>query len=246
MVLYRNVLAEGTLAWSSQTVDGAAANALGPQTYDFWTPASLPATLSTTLASPTVCDACAIIGHTLGSKGATVLVEWWNGSVWVIAQTLIPADDRDLLLIFGEQTSAQWRIRITGTLVPSIAVVMIGSRLLIPGGVQADYVPINLSLDIELAPSITVRGQYVGTFLKRSGASTGLALALQERLWIETEASPFIAHYNAGQPFIWASCPDLLPEDMAYCWRAGNTLRAEYGAGAVYGSLALEVQAYVG
>ena len=246
MVLYRNVLAEGTLAWSSQTADGYAANALGPQTYDFWTPASLPATLSVTLAAAETCDAAAIIGHTLGSTGTTLFAEWWNGSAWIVAQTLAPTDDRDILLIFGEQESAQWRIRITGATPPSISVVMIGSRLLIPDGVQAGYVPINLALDIELSPSITVRGQYVGTFVKRTGAATSIALAEQAREWIETDAAPFIAHYNEGAPFIWASCPDLLPEDMAYCWRAGDTLRASYDAGAQWGSMSMSVMAYVG
>jgi len=246
MVMHRNVLSEGTLAWSTQTADGSAANALGPQTYDFWTPASLPATLSVTLAVAATCDACAVIGHTLGSNDATLFVEWWDGTAWAVAQTLVPENDRDMLLIFGEQTSAQWRIRVTGSTVPSISIVMIGPRLLIPDGVQAGYVPINLALDVELAPSITVRGQYVGTFTKRTGGATSIGLAQQDRLWIETDAAPFIAHYNSGTPFIWASCPDLLPEDMAYCWRAGNTFRASYGAGALYGVLGMEVSAYVG
>ena len=60
--LFRNVFAEGVLAWSSQSADGFAANALGPQTYDFWTPTALPATLSVTLGAAVECDACAIIG----------------------------------------------------------------------------------------------------------------------------------------------------------------------------------------
>lgn len=246
MILYRNVLAEGTLSWSSQTADGFAANALGPQTYDFWTPTTLPATLSVTLGAAVICDACAIVAHTLGSAGATVSAQWWNGSAWITAQSLTPTDDRDLLMIFAEATSAQWRIQVTGSTVPSIGVVMMGPRLLIPSGVQSGYVPLNLALDVELAPSITVRGQYVGTFVKRNGGATSIALAEQERFWIENDAEAFIAHYNEGAPFIWASCPDLLPEDMAYCWRAGGTLRASYDAGAQWGSMALEVASYVG
>jgi len=246
MVLHRNILALGTLSWSSQAADGFAANALGPQTNDFWTPISLPANLSVTLAEPIICDACAVIGHNLGSRGSTLLVQWWNGSEWITSQTLTPNNDRDFLLIFGEQAAALWRIRVTGATAPNISIVMLGKRLLIPNGVQAGYVPINLALDMELSPSVTVRGQYVGTFVKRRGASTSIALAQQERVWIENEAAPFIKHYNEGQPFIWASCPDLLPEDMAYCWSAGRTLRASYGAGAVYGEMGLEVSAYVG
>lgn len=245
--LFRNVLAEGTLAWSSQSADGFAANALGPQTYDFWTPTALPATLSVTLGAAVECDACAIIGHTLFTAGATVAVEWWNGSAWITAHSVTPTDDRDLMLIFGAQSSAQWRIRVTGAAVmPSISVAMIGPRFIIPDGVAADYVPLNLALDIDLAPSITVKGQYVGTFVKRTGGATSISLAQQRREWIEDEARPFIAHYNEGAPFVWSSCPDLLPDDMAYCWRSGGVLRASYGAGARWGQMGLEVSAYVG
>lgn len=244
-VLYRNVLAEGALSASSETADGFAANALGPQTFDFWTPTSVPATLAVTLDAPVACDACAIIAHTLGSAGATIEVQHHDGSGWVTAQSVTPDDDRDLLLLFGEATSTQWRIRITDA-VASVGVVMIGPRLLIPFGVVPDYTPINLARSVQLGPHITRGGQFLGNRVLRMGAGTSIQLAPQERWWIEQDAKPFIAHYNSGKPFIWAGCPELLPEDMAYCWRAGETLAASYGAGAVYGSMSMEIAAYVG
>ena len=244
--LFRNVFAEGVLAWSSQSADGFAANALGPQTYDFWTPAAMPASIYTTMGVAAECDACAIIGHTLGSTGCTVEVLWWNGSVYISAMTITPTDDRDILMVFGAQTSKTWQLKVSGPSAPSISVVMLGPRLIIPDGVSDGYVPLNLALDIDLAPSITVKGQYVGTFVKRVGAATSISLAQQRREWIEGDARPFIAHYNEGAPFVWSSCPDLLPDDMAYCWRSGGVLRASYGAGAVWGQMGLEVSAYVG
>jgi len=245
MVLYRNVLSEGTLAWSSQTTDGAAANALGPQTYDFWTPASLPATLSVTLPGAVACDCAAIVAHTMGTVGATAHIEYHDGSSWVTVASVAPADDSDILVLFGEVVAAQWRFRITGTDEPSIGVAMIGPRLLIPNGVQPDYTPINLSLNVELMPSVSVAGQFLGTRVQRQGAGTSINFAPQDRWWIETEAVGFIAHFNSGLPFIWASCPDELRDDMAYCWRAGGVLSASYGAGALYGSMSMDVSAYV-
>lgn len=245
MVLHRNVLLEGTLTWSSETPDGYAANALGPQTFDFWTPAAVPATLGVILPEPVECDAAAIIAHTLGSAGATVSIQYYSGSGWIAAQTITPEDDRDLLLIFGHATSAQWRIEITGA-IAHIGVVMIGSRLLIPGGAVPDYTPINLALSIELAPNVTRGGQFLGNRIQRVGAGTSIQLAQQERIWIENEARAFIAHFNAGLPFVWASWPFGMPEDMAYCWRSGGTLQASYGAGAIWGSMSMEVAAYVG
>ena len=243
-VLYRNVLAEGVLAWSSQTADGFAANAIGPQTYDFWTPSAVPATLSVTLDAPQACDTAAIIAHTLGTAGATVEVQHFSGGAWVTAQAVTPEDDADLVLLFGEVTAAQWRIRITGA-VASIGVAMIGQRMVIPDGVTAGYTPVNLALDVELSPSVTIRGQYVGAYIKRQGAGTDIPLAQQERWWVQGEAAPFISHYNAGRPFIWMSCPDLHPEDGTYCWRDGNALSANYGPGSVWASMTMQVSAYV-
>jgi hypothetical protein len=244
--LYQNVLADGVLSWSSETADGYAANALGPQTYDAWVPSALPATLTVTLVAAAECDTAAIIGHTLGSSGATVLVEWLDGATWQTASTVTPEDDRDIVMLFGAEDAAGWRIRITGTTAPAIGVAMIGKRFAIPGGVAAGYVPLNLALDIELSPSSTVTGQYVGTFVKRSGGGTTIPLLDQNRQWIEDDARELIAHYNAGRPFIWMGCPEILPEDMAYCWRSGGSLTASYGAGAVYGSLKMQVSSYHG
>lgn len=245
MVLYRNVLAEGALSASSQTADGFAANALGPQTYDFWKPAAAPAWLRGVLAAPVECDSAAIIAHTLGSAGATVGVEYWDGGAWHVAISVSPDDDRDLLLLFSAAEAQEWRIVVNGA-VTSIGVAMIGPRLLIPWGVVPDYTPINLALSIDLAPNITRGGQFLGNRIQRVGAGTSIQLAPQERDWIEGAARPFIAHYNAGKPFVWASCPEVLPDDMAYCWRSGGVLSAAYGPGAVYGSMSMEVAAYVG
>lgn len=249
-VAYRNVLTEGTLSWSSQTADGAAANALGPQTYDFWTPASLPAMLTVTLAEAVDCDCAAIIAHTLGSSGATVQVQARNGTdPWVTFSTVTPADDRDIFVLFADLAGTaydQWRIRITGSTAPAVGIAWIGPRLIIPDGVQAGYVPLNLALSVELMPNITRGGQFLGNRVQKVGASTSLSLARQHRHWVQEDAAPFIAHYNAGKPFLWLSCPELLPDDAHYVWRAGDTLSASYGAGSLWADMSMEVAAYVG
>ncbi|NPD15799.1 hypothetical protein HOY34_11360 [Xinfangfangia sp. D13-10-4-6] len=247
-VTYRNVLTEGALSWSSQTPDGFAANTLGPQTYDYWTPAAMPATLAVALPDPVDCDCAAIIAHTLGSSGATVHVEGsLAGASWVTVSTVTPADDRDLFMLFSaEQPYSRWRIRITGPTAPAIGIAWIGPRLFIPDGVAAGYKPLNMALDIELKPSVTRGGQYLGVSVKKKGGGTSIPLVPQRRWWIQSDAAPFIEHYNHGRPFLWISCPDLHPDDAHYCWRAGDTLSASFGAGSVYGDMSMEVSAYVG
>lgn len=247
-VAYRNILAEGTLVPSSQTPDGFAANALGPQTYDFWTPAAMPATLSVVLPVAVDCDCAAIIAHTLGSAGATVHVEGsLTGASWVTVSAVTPTDNRDLIMLFAAEVPyPRWRIRITGPTAPAIGIAWIGPRFIIPDGVAAGYVPLNMALSVDLLPNITRGGQFLGNRVQKVGASTAINLAAQERWWVQSEAAPFIAHYNAGKPFLWMSCPDLFEEDGHYCWRAGETLSANFGAGAVWADLSMTVAAYVG
>lgn len=244
MILWQNVLAQGTLAASSEAPDGFGTNALGPQTYDYWTPTSVPATLAVTLASARQCDACAIFGHTLASAGATLQVQHWNGSTWVTVATATPTTDEPLLFIFPAVSSTQWRIRLTGA-VASISIAMIGKRLVVPGGVQTGYVTLDMAKSIELIASSSVTGQFFPSRVNRKGAQTTISFATQEREWIEAEATGFIDHFNGGGTFAWAGAPDLLPRDLGYCRRAGGVLAATYDAGAIYGELAMEVDAYV-
>ena len=244
-VMHRNVLAEGALSASSAAADGAAANALGPQTYDFWTPTAVPATLAVTLASAVECDCAAIIAHNLGSKGATVEVQRHNGSTWISVQSVTPEDDSDIFMLFEGVEASQWRIRVTGA-VASIGVAMIGPRLLIPKGALPDYVPIYRALNVELMTSVTLGGQYVGSRRRRTSAGASIQLYQQELDWVEVEFDPFIEHFNAGLPFVWASCPDDLPRDAAYCWRAGPTIQPSLSFGARFVAISMEVSAYVG
>lgn len=249
-VLYRNVLAEGSLGWSSQTADGFAANALGPQTFDAWVPSAMPANLNVTLAAPVECDCAAIIAHTLGSSGATAYVESRNATTgaWTLMASVTPTDDSNIVLLFSDVSGTaynQWRIRVTGPTIPAIGVAMIGPRLLIPGGTLSGYVPVNLALSVDLLPNTTRGGQFLGNRVQKVGAGTSIPLCPQERWWVESEASAFIAHYNLGKPFIWMSCPELLPEDGSYCWRSGATLSATFDAGAVWGDMSMEVAAHV-
>lgn len=246
---YRNVLSEGVLNWSSQAADGFAANALGPQTYDYWVPSSVPATIGVVMASPVECDTAALIGHNLHSLGCTAHVEASNdGLAWVTLASVTPDSDDDLILLFSDLTGAeysQWRWRITGGTPPAISIAWIGPRLMFPMGVQASHTPVAYGLTVDLSTSQSITGQYIGSYIERKGGGAAISLAPQERHWVQTKAQPFIAHYNAGKPFLWMSCPDKLPEDGHYVWRSGGTLGGSFNAGSMSVDMSMEVQAFV-
>lgn len=242
-VLYDNLLANGVLTASS----GDGLNALGPQTFDYWTPSAMPATLAVALDDEAEADCVAIIGHTLGSDGATVFIEHSDdGVAWTVAATLLPTTDDDLLLIFPEAEADYWRVRVTGATEPSISVAMIGKRLIIPGGTLSGFVPLSSALEIDLQSQVTVGGQYRGSYIRKRGAGTSIPMAMQERDWVQTTGAAFIQHYNEGKPFVFMPCPDKLPDDAHYCWRAGDVLSGSLSVGSVHYDMSMQVSAYVG
>lgn len=247
--VYRNFFTEGTLSWSSQTADGSAANALGPQTYDAWVPASVPAWMSVDMAGAQHADCAAIIAHTLGSSGNTLIIEASaDGDSWVAISTVIPTDDSDIFSLFDPmeiEGCRYWRIRITGGTPPAIGIAWIGPRLFVPMGVQASYTPINLAADIVLTTSSSITGQYVASYIERKGGGTSIQLAPQARHWVQEDAADFITHYNEGNPFLWLSCPERLPDDAHYCWRSGAVMGTSFTTGAQWVDMSLEVSAYV-
>lgn len=257
MVLYRNVLAEGVLTSGAVADGGYVENLLGPQTFDFWEPSFITGSGGATcvLAEPMTADCAAIIGHNLASVGAQVSIQHRPvGGAWTDPATarITPETNEDILFLFPERIAEAYRVWITipagetAPVRPVISIAMIGQRLLIPGGVRAGYTPVNLAPNIETTPHMSRGGQFLGVTHNIMGASTHIPLAMQERGWIENEARPFIEHYNKGLPFVWASCPQLMPDDFAYGWRDGDVLSAEYGQGALYGDMSMDVSAYIG
>lgn len=230
--------------------DGSAANALGPQTGDAWVPASIPAWLHVSATQPHRADCVAIIAHTIGSSGNTLIVEASRngGTTWVRQTEMTPADDKDIFILFDSNDLtgfADWRIRLINGVAPAIGIAWIGPRLFVPMGVQSSYTPINLAADIVLTTSSSITGQYVASYIERKGGGTAIQLAPQARNWVQSDASDFIAHYNSGKPFLWLSCPDRMPDDAHYCWRAGPVMGASFSTGSQWVDVSLEVNAYV-
>jgi hypothetical protein len=73
-VLMDNLFNRGTLAASSEAVDGAKENAVDTFTYDFWTPTALPAQLSVSglLAPKNVSNCLCLAAHNMASKSCAV------------------------------------------------------------------------------------------------------------------------------------------------------------------------------
>lgn len=244
-VLWVNLLASGTLTASGAAAGSYAENILGPQTYDAWTADALPAWVAVELAAPAEADCCGIVAHTLGSLGATVAVELWTGSAWAAVATASPATDEPLMLVWPVTSAARWRLRITGSAVPSLGVAVLGRRLIFPATIAPPYVPANLARRVDLEPQVSLGGQYVGGTVWRQARELEAQLTPLPRSFVDGAGmDAFAAHYDAGGTFFWAGSPAAMPRDLAYCWRRGDELRPVYSAGGYWAAVTMRMAAH--
>ncbi len=246
-VLTGNLFADGTLSPSSAEPGAEAGNVTSGGTHDFWTASTMPATLTVTLAAPAEADCCAIAAHNLGTIGARIDVQRWDGAAWITEATANPTDDSTIMVLFGALTSDQWRIRLSNTpSMPTIGVAMLGKRLIFPISIVGDYVPTNWGERIEVLGGKTISGQFLPQRIKGYGAETTVNIGRVDYTWHESIGLVFARHYNEGRPFFFAGWPEQLVNDVAFCRRSQNAreLRAGIGEG-YYASPSFDVECYV-
>lgn len=245
MVLYENVFSDGVLVASSAIADGAGDNAVDTFTYDYWTPAIVPAQLTVTLDGPTEVDCFGIAAHNLGSEGATVSLQYYNGSTWVTIVSQSPLLDADILAVFPTVTATQFRVNMSGA-VASIGVVMAGKRLVFPTGILSGYTSTDHSKKYDLMTTRTLGGNFAGNRVYRVGIETSVTFGMIDADWVDTTMALFENHYNTGQPFFYAGSPSTLPNDMCYAWRPerGGELSPSYEEGGIYQEFDMDIMAY--
>lgn len=246
-VLYDNVFLNGTLS-EIGTSSGTTVNALTESTFDFWQIGTNPNHIVVEAAALTA-DCLMIAGHTLGSSGATCTLQRKVAGDFINMSPVIvisPTNNDPFAVIFPKQTTEGWRVRIADfDTPPQISVVLLGERLIIPGYVAAPYTPSWGAKRVELLGGVSRGGQFLGNRVKRLGATFQVGFNPLDEDWVSDDARAFIDHYNEGKPFAFASGPSDFPEDIAYCWRAGDELRPSFREDGPYMDFGLNVEAYV-
>lgn len=244
MVMHRNLLAEGTLASSTLPTTAPRANAVNESTFDYWQPTAAPDTLRVTYGSAQAADGAFFVNHTLGTAGATLTVQYYDGAAWQTQATLSPTSNDPFGFIWPSRSATGWGIQISGA-VAQVGVAWIGPRVVIPGGVVPGYSPIWASREITKYSGVSRRGQWFGQRIERAGAKLSASFMPLDYSFALTTLSTFRTRYNNGNAFIWASAPSMFPEDVGYCWAPdGAVFRPTVLAGGSLVNLSLDFEAY--
>lgn len=245
-ILYENILETGTVTVSSETSDGAGTNAIEDTTFDFWTGGAASSNIKVDMGSAVECDCIGVAAHTIGTEAATLTVAFSTDDIsYTDVAEVSPTDDNTIMIIFPMQNARYWRVTVSDG-PASCGVIKIGKRVVFPSGALSGHIAINHSQKVELlAQNISQSGQYLGTRIKRIGASASVNFGLVSVDFVENDLSDFEYHFNSGRTFFYAGSPSEWPNDYGYCWRRRGELRPSYEEGGSLAQVDMEVEAYV-
>lgn len=186
-------------------------------TYEKWKPDAIPATWENDLGSSVTVDYCAIAGHTLGTNGCTIKVQYWDGADWAdLTPATAIADDMPIFCIFAPTAAQRFRVNITaGTAEPEIAVIKFGQALQMTRALYGGHTPIALARQTILRSNQSETGENLGRTKQRVMYGSSLSWSNLDADWVRTNWPPLQRAIEA-EAFFLAWRPITFSE-VAYC-----------------------------
>ena len=210
----------GTIT-ASTTATGFFADAPNDSlTYDKWKPTALPATWEQDFGSALFTDYCCIAGHTMGTNGNTLQVQYHNGTTWVDLINEAIEDDEPIYCIFEVKTRQRFRIVISNGTVPTIAVIRFGASLQMEQAMYRGITPIKMNRKTTVRSTQSETGQWLGRTKIRNALVGGFSWTNLTSAWARTNIHPFIKAIET-EPFFIAWRPGTFT-DVDYCWTTTN------------------------
>ena len=239
-LFYDSRLADGALVASTTAAGYAADNVLDWRPYTWWKPTALPATLTVDCAGPKAADYALVYGHDLATQGATIEVRGsadnFSGSD-VLVTSVTPASNAPVLLQFTSVSYRYWRLRITGTTMPSLAIAAIGARMELPGYLGLDFSP--TSRRVVSVTNRNANGQPLGKIIEYTEQQRTLTMRRVTHAWITSTLLPAWRAHLRSSPFVlaWNTAHD--PTNVVLV-TAGDDLRTAYTPG-LYADASFEI-----
>lgn len=242
---YDNFVPDSTVTGTTEEA-GFPADAVQRQTtWERWKPNST--TNQDLLIAPATSQEANYIGiaaHTLGSTGATVEFAYSVDNVtFTTIETLEPADNSAIMVIFPLADAGYWRVRIvSATSAPNIGVVYIGTTLDMERPIYGGHSPINLSRQTVVRPTESEKGQWLGRSVIRYGLQTSYDWNNLKAAWYRANFDPFVKEARF-HPFFIAWRPADYPQEVAFGWTSQDIQPSNSGTRDLM-SVSVSVSAY--
>lgn len=214
---YQNYTEGKTPTASSSATGYPAVAATYPTTFEYWKPATIPATWEIDQGAAVACDYFGLVGD---FNGATINVQSSpNNTTWTTQVSGSPTD-RVAMFLFASVTARYWRIQVTGA-TPSIAVIYIGAALAMQRKIYQGHSPLTLSRVTDTTQNVSETGQYLGRSITRKGLKTNCEYQHLKADWYRANFDPFVEAARTA-PFFYAWRPLAYPSELGFVWTTGD------------------------
>ncbi len=215
-ILHENRLDDATpVASSTAAGNFSVLNLRDFRPYTWWKPATLPATVTVDCGSAKAVDYWALYGHGLFTGACTIELrastDNFSGSN-VLVDSLTPASNDPFARYVNSVSYRYWRLTITGSAPPALAIAALGQLLDIPAYLATGFDPIGR----------TIKGQYnrselghpLGRSVKFEEWNESLKFELLSWSWVRNTWLPAWRAHVRDDPFLFAWNPTGNPGEV--------------------------------
>lgn len=238
---YKTICTRLNVIASSESAGNPAEDAVNPFTNEYWAPVTLPATWTCSRASAVDTDYIGIAGHTLGTYGNTVKIEYsTDGTTYVELYSFTPTDNTPIMLIYATVTALNWRLTVSGgTGIPRIGVIYIGESMQMQRPLYGGHAPLKMSRSTTILNQMSEAGQFTARSIIRRGVGTLYEWNNLTADWVRQYFDPF-AKAARRVPFFIAWRPISFPAETGFVWTKSDLIPVNMGV-KNYMSVSMEV-----
>lgn len=217
VILWNNIFTASQIAVTSEASGFPKENLVGLRPYKRWRgTSSIDHGISITLASSKAADSVGLVGHNLGSIGATVAIQGWISGAFQTLATAQPTTNKAMVILFNSQTLQNWRLYLT-TLsgAPEIGSMILGPRLTMEKYLQSGFDPDAQTTYAE--SSVSQSANLLGTVVRYRERNVQARFQSLTPAWVDANLkSAWEGALGIGQPFFWAWEMDLHPTEVYF------------------------------
>jgi hypothetical protein len=233
---WENLGAAATLSGTDTVDGGERANAVTASTYDKWRVVEDggEAVLSFDFGEAVNISFAAMVGHNLGTLGASVAVRnSADGITYADAGAGIVAasDNKPIAWRMSPLATARqyWQFHITGMATDAeanAAIAFLGHEIVLPSKIYQGFSPVLTPTDVQLQSNVSIGNELLGSSVIGRGATIEAGFTYIPASFIRSEQwLGFQAAFGEGKGFFFGWRPEKYPQDLYYCARSGDVIR---------------------
>lgn len=183
--------------------------------YTAWKPTALPATVTVDCGASAPVDYWAIYGHNLFTQGATIELHGSTDNFVAsdaLLDTITPTSDKPFVRFIAPRSFRYWRIRITGTTMPTLAIAAMGEAFEIPAYLSTGFDPIGRTVKGTLNRSEL--GHPLGRTVQYEAWDESVQFECLTWSWLRSSWLTAWRDHLRDEPFLWMWDPVGHPDEI--------------------------------